>query len=155
MLVDGGLVDNLPVRLAREMGVDVAIVVDVSFPLAQRGGLETALDVTNQMLGIMVRRGTLESKALLTETDVLIEPELGRMTAMDFARVPIVMAEGRKAVDKKRGQLASLALAEPLYNQFAEIKLVQPFQKNLARKKAAMKKATDAFGKLPDGVENL
>lgn len=120
LLVDGGLVDNLPVRLAREMGVDVAIVVDVSFPLAQRGGLETALDVTNQMLGIMVRRGTLESKALLTETDVLIEPELGRMTAMDFTRVPIVMAEGRKAVDKKRGQLASLALAEPRYAQYVQ-----------------------------------
>ncbi len=39
LLVDGGLVDNLPVELAQSMGVDRLIVVDVSFPLAQRDGL--------------------------------------------------------------------------------------------------------------------
>ena len=37
LLVDGGLVDNLPVELAQSMGVDRLIVVDVSFPLAQAG----------------------------------------------------------------------------------------------------------------------
>jgi hypothetical protein len=46
--------------------------------------------------------------------------------------------------------LSALALTEPLYQQFVKIKLVQPFKKNLARKKAAMKKTIDAFGKLPD-----
>jgi predicted acylesterase/phospholipase RssA len=84
LLVDGGLVDNLPVSLAREMGVDVLIAVDVSFPLADRAGLGSALDVTNQMIGIMVRRGTRESRAALAPNDVLIEPDLGRMTAVEF-----------------------------------------------------------------------
>jgi NTE family protein len=88
LLVDGGLVDNLPVGLAREMGVDVIIAVDVSFPLAKRDGLESAFDVTNQMIGIMVRRRTLESRASLGGRDVLVEPDLGRMTAVDFDRVP-------------------------------------------------------------------
>ena len=50
LLVDGGLVDNLPVRLAREHGRGRLIVVDVSFPLAQRGDLQSPLDVTNQMI---------------------------------------------------------------------------------------------------------
>jgi predicted acylesterase/phospholipase RssA len=80
LLVDGGLVDNLPVDLARRMGVDRLIVVDVSFPLAKRDGLGSAFDITNQMLGIMVRRGTLESKQHLRTSDVLIEPNLGAMT---------------------------------------------------------------------------
>ena len=44
LLVDGGLVDNLPVSLAREMGVDVVIAVDVGFPLALRDGLGSALE---------------------------------------------------------------------------------------------------------------
>ncbi len=43
LLVDGGLVDNLPVGLARSMGVDVLIVVDVSFPLATRKDLQVAV----------------------------------------------------------------------------------------------------------------
>ena len=80
--------------LARDMGVDVLIVVDVSFPLSRRDELDSALDVTNQMIGIMVRRGTRESRAQLGEGDVLVEPDLGRMTAVDFDKVPRAMEAG-------------------------------------------------------------
>jgi NTE family protein len=118
MLVDGGLVDNLPVSLARAMGVDVLIAVDVSFPLTGRDGLESALDVTNQMIGIMVRRGTRDSRALLTSRDVLVEPDLGRMTAVEFTRVPQVMAAGEMAADAVRGQLAALSQSPAHYAEY-------------------------------------
>jgi len=118
LLVDGGLVDNLPVQLAREMGVDVLIVVDVSFPLATRDGLESPLDVTNQMIGIMVRRRTLESKAGLGRDDVLIEPDLGHMTALEFSRVPQVMTAGETAALRLGDRLASLALPQAEYAQY-------------------------------------
>jgi NTE family protein len=119
LLVDGGLVDNLPVDLAREMGVDVVIAVDVSFPLARREGLESPLDVTNQMIGIMVRRGTLPSRAMLTGRDVLIEPDLGRMNAIDFARMPQVVVAGEAAVAGHDAQLAALALPAAEYATYA------------------------------------
>ena len=115
MLVDGGLVDNLPVSLARAMNVDVLIAVDVSFPLADRAGLESALDVTNQMIGIMVRRGTQASRAELTARDVLIEPDLGRMTAVDFRRMPQVMDAGETATHAASARLAALAVDPDQY----------------------------------------
>ena len=115
LLVDGGLVDNLPVSLARQMNVDVLIAVDVSFPLADRAGLESALDVTNQMIGIMVRRGTQASRAELTARDVLIEPDLGRMTAVDFRRMPQVMDAGETATRAASARLAALAVAPDEY----------------------------------------
>lgn len=118
LLVDGGLVDNLPVSLAREMGVDVLIAVDVSFPLATRAGLESPLDVTNQMVAIMVRKGTAASRAQLTDRDVLIEPDLGRMTSVDFARVPLVIAAGESALERARDRLAALAMPEEDYAAF-------------------------------------
>ncbi len=118
LLVDGGLVDNLPVGLARDMHVDVLIVVDVSFPLASREDLQSPLDVTNQMLGIMVRRGTEASKLLLTERDVLVEPDLGPMTTLDFGRVPEVMATGRIALESSREGLAALALPADQYARY-------------------------------------
>jgi len=118
LLVDGGLVDNLPVGLAREMGVDVLIAVDVSFPLAAREGLESALDVTNQMIAIMVRRGTTESRAKLTERDILIEPDLGPMTAVDFTRVPQVMLAGESAIDAARPKLARLSASAESYEAY-------------------------------------
>jgi NTE family protein len=115
LLVDGGLVDNLPVDLAREMGVDVVIAVDVSFPLARRSGLQSPLDVTNQMIAIMVRRGTEASRATLKPGDVLVEPELGRMTSIDFTKMPQVLIAGEKAAQKQQPRLAELALPPDAY----------------------------------------
>ena len=165
LLVDGGLVDNLPVSLAREMGVDVLIAVDVSFPLAERAGLESALDVTNQMIGIMVRRGTRESRAQLTERDVLIEPDLGRMTAVDFARVPQVMTEGEAAVDAAAATLAALAVTPERYEAYLAARQHRPaVDEPLAFVRAAPRSQDDAkridavFGSLagePLDIEQL
>ena len=118
LLVDGGLVDNLPVQLARRMGVDRLIVVDVSFPLAQRDGLSSPIDITNQMIGIMVRRGTLESKQLLRTSDVLIEPDLGAMTALEFARMPTVVDEGVEATLEMHAQLVGMAQSPEAYARY-------------------------------------
>jgi NTE family protein len=118
LLVDGGLVDNLPVELAQSMGVDRLIVVDVSFPLAKRDDLGSAFDVTNQMIGIMVRRGTLQSKAHMSPGDVLIEPDLGAMTGLDFSRVPQVMVAGNRAARDATPRLADLSLPADEYAGF-------------------------------------
>ena len=118
LLVDGGLVDNLPVELAQSMGVDRLIVVDVSFPLARRDGLGSAFDITNQMVGIMVRRGTLESKEHLQPGDVLIEPDLGAMTAIEFGRMPQVMEQGKTAALAQAPALAALSLPTADYERY-------------------------------------
>ena len=78
-------------------------------------GSAPPLDVTNQMIGIMVRRGTRESRAQLGESDVLVEPDLGRMTAVDFSKVPQVMEVGATALDAVRPRLAALSLTPDAY----------------------------------------
>ena len=65
LLVDGGLVENLPIDAARAMGVDVLIVVDVSFPLYAREELTSPLEVTNQAFAILIRGRTLEQREKL------------------------------------------------------------------------------------------
>ncbi len=56
LLVDGGIANNLPIDVARAMGVDRLIVVDVGFPLGQRERLGSVTDVASQMLTILIRR---------------------------------------------------------------------------------------------------
>ena len=56
LLVDGGIADNVPVDIARAMGVDVVIVVDVGFPLLSRQQLTSAPVISNQMLAILIRQ---------------------------------------------------------------------------------------------------
>jgi len=77
LLVDGGLTENLPVDAARQMGVDVLIVVDVSFPLYERDQLTSPLEVTNQAFAILIRSHTLEQRKKLLPTDIVIDPPLG------------------------------------------------------------------------------
>lgn len=59
---------------------------------------------------------------------------------------------GAERTDRTRylAAVSALALAEPSYQRFVDIKLVKPFKQNLARKQAAMKEATITFGKLAD-----
>ena len=68
MLVDGGLSSNLPIDVAREMGVDILIVVDCGFPLLERGKLDSVATVSNQMLAILIRHNTAEQRKTLKAT---------------------------------------------------------------------------------------
>src|SRR6202035_791824 len=58
LLVDGGIADNVPVDIARAMGVDVVIVVDVGFPLLPRQQLSSAPVLSSQMLAILIGRNS-------------------------------------------------------------------------------------------------
>lgn len=115
LLVDGGLVKNLPVDVAREMNVDVLIVVDVSFPLFAREDLNSPLEITLQASAIMIRSRTLEQRALLTERDIVIDPQLGVLGAAEFTRVAYARDVGEQAARAMRTRLAALSLDETGY----------------------------------------
>jgi NTE family protein len=68
LLVDGGMTDNIPLDVAREMGVDIAIVVDIGTPLRNRKQLATVVDVLNQSITLMTRRNSEEQLASLPAT---------------------------------------------------------------------------------------
>jgi NTE family protein len=118
LLVDGGLVENLPIQIARDMGVDVLIVVDVSFPLYAREQLTSPLEVTNQAFAILIRGRTLEQRKTLGESDIIIDPPLGRFTSADFSRVPHAIRAGERAAEAERGELQALALSEDAYRSY-------------------------------------
>ena len=65
LLVDGGIADNVPMDIARAMGVDILIVVDVGFPLLPREQLTSAPVISNQMLAILIRRNAQAQLATL------------------------------------------------------------------------------------------
>lgn len=118
LLVDGGLVENLPIDTARAMGVDVLIVVDVSFALYLREELASPLEVTNQAFAILIRGRTLEQRAKLKATDIVIDPPLGRFPSADFGRVPQALRAGEEAARGASASLAKLSLGEAEYRSY-------------------------------------
>jgi NTE family protein len=118
LLVDGGLVENLPIDTARAMGVDVLIVVDVSFPLYLRDELTSPLEVTNQAFAILIRGRTLEQRQKLLPTDIVLDPALGRFPSADFSRVPQALRAGEEAARGSSTSLARLSLSEADYRNY-------------------------------------
>ena len=74
LLVDGGIAMNLPVDVARDMGADTIIAVDISTGLLARETLRSVLDITTQLTNMLTRTGTVEQRAKLTANDVLLVP---------------------------------------------------------------------------------
>ncbi|PSS50733.1 patatin-like phospholipase family protein [Pseudomonas sp. BBP2017] len=108
LLVDGGMVDNIPLDVAREMGVDVAIVVDIGSPLRDRKQLTTVVDVLNQSITLMTRRNSEEQLAQLHRDDILIQPPLASFGVTDFGRAKEMIDAGYRAARALDPRLAVL-----------------------------------------------
>lgn len=119
LLVDGGIAENLPIDVAREMGVDVLIVVDVGFPLLPRERLGTAPVISNQMLAILIRRDSQRQRATLTERDIVIDPALGEASSFDFGNVQGLIDVGEEAARAVSERLVALALEAREHERYA------------------------------------
>ena len=108
LLVDGGMVDNIPLDIVRQMGVDVAIVVDIGTPLRNRKQLGTVVDVLNQSITLMTRRNSEEQLAALHRDDILIQPPLASISATDFGRAEEMMEAGYRATRILDSRLTAL-----------------------------------------------
>jgi len=94
-LVDGGVVDRVPVSVVREMGADIVIAVDVNkFVTFQP--VTNIFDVMFQTLDIMERK-ILDGKVL--DTEVLIRPKVGHISPAHFHRVEELVELGEAAAE--------------------------------------------------------
>ena len=105
-LVDGGLVRNLPVDIARAMGADIIIAVNLGTPLLKPEQITSVLSVSLQMINILTEQNVGRSLAELKPHDILILPVLGDYSAADFDNlsktVPIGEAGARMLTDRLR-----------------------------------------------------
>jgi NTE family protein len=118
MLVDGGVANNLPMNVARQMGADVLIVVDIGTPLRSRENLSSAMLITVQLLTILIQRNTQEQLKTLTAKDILILPQLGEIGSGDFTRADEAIPLGHKAAEKMKTELQRLGVSPEAYQGY-------------------------------------
>ncbi len=118
ILGDGMLVDNLPVDVAKAMGADVLIAVNIGATLAGRETLSSVGGLTSQMLSILTEQNVQRSLALLGPKDVLLTPELGALSAGDFDKTAELIQLGEAVSAPQLQQLARLSLGESSYRQW-------------------------------------
>ncbi|NLY50195.1 MAG: patatin family protein [Firmicutes bacterium] len=111
LLADGGLVDRVPVRVARSMGPAVVVAVDVGANLS-KSRLRTLPEITMQAIDIM-QEEIMRLKA--READVFIRPDVGHFNPFRLDRGQELVRRGREAALVALPQiLASLKRRKPV-----------------------------------------
>ena len=128
LLVDGGIIGNLPIDVMQEMGVDIIIAVDVEFPLYGPDELGSVLAISEQMLTILIRKETLRQIDRLGDRDILIRPELGLYGSTNFSEILSTIEPGVVAARDQSARLADISLDQTAWDEYLanRIKPVEP-----------------------------
>jgi NTE family protein len=134
ILVDGGMSNNLPVDVVRQMGADVVIAVDISSPLLKEEQLTSILSVSEQLTNFLTRKNADAQIESLGPQDFLIVPDLGKFSSANFQKASDVVPIGYEATLLQTDRLAefsgphsqepgrmALGKAAPYTVQFIEI----------------------------------
>jgi NTE family protein len=96
LLVDGGVVDTIPVSVAKEKGADIVIAVDIGQNITNFD-ITNLIDVMLQSVNIISREN---SKYKKKDADVLIVPAVGGVGMLDFTQKKRCMQAGIEATQK-------------------------------------------------------
>ena len=97
LLVDGGVVDNLPADVAREMGADYVIAVDLSSPTPMLRPPQNMADLIFGVISLMHLRSAQPDARMI---DCLIQPDVAEFNAWAFNDIDEIIARGRIAANQ-------------------------------------------------------
>jgi NTE family protein len=109
MMVDGGVVGHLPASVARGMGADIVIAVDVNSegrPIAPPNNIFT---IMSQSLSIMGRSSVTY---LYQDADVVVSPRVGAFAPDDLSKAPELIKAGEEAARRTMPAIKRLLAKE-------------------------------------------
>jgi NTE family protein len=112
VLVDGGVANNLPISVAKQLGATRIIAVAIDAPLRAESQLDSAFAVTEQLTNFLVRQEVEQQKKLLTAADLLIEPKLAGIDTLAFEKMGLAIAAGAASAKSHHASLATFAKPE-------------------------------------------
>jgi len=126
-LVDGGLVDNVPIQEVRDRcGAQVVIAVNVGSPLMKPEEVTGVLSVVGQMVNLLTEQNVAKSLSLLRPGDIYMRPELGDITAASFERQIEASVIGRSAALAVADRLRALSVSPEEYQAWRSAVRLEP-----------------------------
>lgn len=107
VLVDGGLVNNFPVDVARRMGADIVIGVDVQQGMSEDSEVNNLTDILSKVIDIACKNKLEEN---LRDADAYIKVNVDGYSAASFSSAAIdsLIFRGQQAADECRGRLQEI-----------------------------------------------
>ena len=135
-LIDGGIVTNIPVDIAKAEGYDIVIAVNSTSGLRNRDEINAPWETADQIMGIMMQAG---NERQLADADIVITPDIRRHLASDFTGLDSMIARGEEATELVVQSIRSLyekkkALLGRTPTQDEQVQLVvKPSEVNIIR----------------------
>ncbi|CAH0527103.1 patatin-like phospholipase family protein [Vibrio hippocampi] len=129
LLVDGGVTNNMPVELAKAMGADIIIAVDISSDYKTREDFNSVFTVGEQLSNYLVRRSTEDQMQSLSDQDIYLHPGVGQISTTDFPRMPEAYELGYDFAVNNADQLSHLSVNAAQYQAYIDHK--QAFRRTL------------------------
>ena len=127
VLLDGGVVNNYPIKKLKEKGLDIIIGVDVQDGLRDRENLKAATDVLIQVNNFRTINDMKEKEKL---TDILIRPDIKDFSVISFSEVSTIIERGRMGALKTLEQLKNLSNIEVGHTTIPRIQSVDSIKFN-------------------------
>ena len=105
LLIDGGVVNNLPVGVAQKLGAEVVIAVDLGAKPIKWGPPENIFQVIVQSIMIMQRTNVEQE---LPSADVVIQPQITELSFLDLENIDPYLASGRAAAQAALPEIKKL-----------------------------------------------
>ena len=118
VLVDGGVLNNIPVQIVKDMGADIIIAVDVGSTAAEEGAKSdfTSLgSILGRTYSLMQRP---DQEKQLQLADLVISPYLPGISASQFQLAKKIIPKGRVAAEKEKDKLSAYSVDAETYAAF-------------------------------------
>ena len=112
LLIDGGMVNNLPVDVVKAMGADVVIAVDLGAPLDAREVGESMIQIYQQTMRMLTRPNV---KSRLEMADLVINPGVADFGTMAFKDIVEIMEKGREKALEMSDELSKYSIDPEAY----------------------------------------
>jgi len=115
IFADGGLLNNLPVDVVKEMGADIVIAVYLNSTPFDPKSPQSLVSVLGRSISVMTMANEVHN---LEKADLVISADLKEYTTTDFDSADKIVPRGYDAAVQKSALLARLSLDEPAWQEY-------------------------------------
>src|SRR2546426_4985327 len=119
VFVDGGLLDNLPTDVVRQMGAEIVIAVHLETAPPEGENIQSAFTVLDQSLHVMLEESELRS---LTQADAVISVPLAEFRTRDYAKSEQIVKRGYEAANSRARLLEAFALDDADWQEHRQVR---------------------------------
>jgi NTE family protein len=117
VLVDGGLIGNLPTDVVRAMGADVVIAIHLEVAPAKPEEIQSLFSVLGRSVDVIVRENEIRG---LSGADLVVNVDMHDYSSLDYEKSKVIIEKGHAATQDKNRVLEPFALNEADWHDYLQ-----------------------------------